>query len=483
MVSLPEFLGDHMVLQRDRPIRIWGWAAPGESVTVRLERAAGMVVADQGGKWAIDLPPMISGGPLKLTVEGTNVVEIEDVLVGDLWIASGQSNMEMPLAGFVEGRIKDDEAEMRAADYPEIRFFKVNPAASAYPLANLRQKGQWFVCTPETAPRFSAVAYFFCRELLSTQKAPMGVIDSTWGGSPAEAWISLEGLTADASLSPAFDEFHSIAQQYSGESNRWDREDAEDALAVSAGTAAPERSRKHDFDKAGPGTLFNGMIAPLLPLRVRGVLWYQGEANATPLRAAHYHRLFPALIQDWRLRWRQYDMPFLFVQLTNWRAETQLWPVIREAQRRALCLANTAMAVTIDVGDSENLHPPDKQTIGHRLALAARAIVYGEPIEFAGPMYREASLEAGALRIWSDHADGLRSSSDNVPGFEVAGEDGVFLTATKARIDGTSIVVSNPLVCRPIEARYGWDDDPKLDLYNEAGLPASPFSTELEIKS
>jgi sialate O-acetylesterase len=220
------------------------------------------------------------------------------------------------------------------------------------------------------------------------------------------------------------------------------------------------------------------MIAPLLPLRICGVIWYQGETSATRLRAGIYRRLFPALIQDWRRCWRQMDLPFLYVQLTNWNAQSNLWPVIREAQRHTLFLRNTAMVVTIDVGDGENLHPPNKQSIGQRLALAARATIYGEPIEFSGPLYCDKSLEPGALRLWFDHANGLRTSANNVPGFEIAGEDSVFFPATEARIDDTSIVLSSPEVRRPVEARYGWADDPKLDLYNAAGLPASPFATE-----
>jgi sialate O-acetylesterase len=478
MVVLPEIIGDHMVLQRDRPIHIWGWAAPDERVTVSLADARIGVSAEEAGRWAIDLPSMSSGGPFIMTVEGTNSIQIKDVLIGDLWLASGQSNMEMPLAGFVEGRVKDDEKEIREADYPEIRFFKINPVASSYPLADLRQKGNWCICSPETAPRFSAVAYSFARELLSSQKVPIGIVDATWGGTPAEAWISLPGLTADAALSPAFDEFNALAARHAEIKRHWDIEDAEDALAASAGTPPPARIRDRGFDKAGPGTLFNGMIAPLLPLSITGVIWYQGETSATPLRAALYQRLFPALIQDWRREWQRQDLPFLYVQLTNWNAQSQLWPVIREAQRRALCLRNTAMAVTIDIGDSENLHPPDKQTIGHRLALAARATVYGEPVEYSGPLYAGKSFEPGGLRIWFDHADGLESSVNHVPGFELAGEDGAFLPATGTRIEGATILLSTNEVRMPVRARYGWEDDPKLDLHNSAALPASPFSTE-----
>jgi len=245
MVVLPEILGDHMVLQRNHPIHIWGWADPEEKLSVQLGDMNVSVSANEGGKWAVDLPAMSPGGPFELTVKGTNVVKLKDIFIGDVWVASGQSNMEMPLAGFVEGRVKDDEQEIRAADYPEIRFFKVNPVASSYPLVDFRQKGGWLICSPETAARFSAVAYFFARELLSSQEVPIGIVDSTWGGTPAEAWMSLPGLTSDASLAPAFDEFNALAARHAEIKRVWDIEDAEDALAASSGEAPPARPAEH----------------------------------------------------------------------------------------------------------------------------------------------------------------------------------------------------------------------------------------------
>jgi sialate O-acetylesterase len=477
-VSLPKIIGDHMVLQRNRPIRIWGWAAPGEEVFVTLGSVQGAAHADQNGNWAIDLPPMKAGGPFQMTVKGTNVIEIEDILIGDLWVASGQSNMELPLGGTPQAKVNNAEQEIQSATHPEIRLFHVDKVASTYPLVDLRQKGGWSICSPQSVSDFSAVAYFFGRELASTEKVPVGLIDSSWGGTPAEAWISLSGLTADASLISAFDEFNSMAFIHGQDMHRWANEDAEDALAKRQGLPTPVRNRNHGFDSAAPGTLFNGMIFPLLPMRIRGVIWYQGEANTTPLRAPIYDRLFPAMIQDWRKKWQQNDLPFLFVQLANWNAHSaQRWPLVREAQRRALSLPDTAMAVTIDVGDSDNIHPGNKQAVGHRLALAARATVYQEPIEFSGPLFFEASLETGALRVWFTHADGLHTSGQSVPGIELAGDDHVFLPATEARIEGETILLSNPKIPRPVYARYGWDDDPKLDLYNGASLLASPFSS------
>jgi sialate O-acetylesterase len=482
-VVLPKVLGDHMVIQRDRPIHIWGWAAQGEDIVVKLDRAQSATRADQAGNWAVDLPPMKAGGPFQMTVKGTSQIQVDDILIGDLWIASGQSNMEMPLGGTPDAKVNNAEQEIQAASHPEIRLLHVERAASTYPMADLHQKRGWTVCSPETVRNFSAVAYFFGRGIAASEKVPIGLIDSSWGGTPAEAWISLSGLTSNAALISAFDEFNNLAAIHGQDVLRWDRENAEDDQAKSLGQPAPARTRSYAFDGAGPGTLFNGMISPLLPLRVRGVIWYQGEQNTTPLRAPIYERLFPAMIQDWRKKWKQEDMPFLFVQLANWSAHTgQRWPIVREAQRHALSLANTAMAVTIDVGDSNTVHPGDKQSVGHRLALAARAVAYREPIEFSGPLFAETSLEPRALRVWFHHADGMHTAVTDVPGFELAGDDQVFLPATEARIEGESILLSNPAIAKPIYVRYGWEDDPKLNLYNADNLPASPFSTVDRLK-
>jgi sialate O-acetylesterase len=481
-VTLPVILSNHMLLQRDQPVHIWGWAEPGEEVSVELNAHRAATVADQNGAWAVDLPPMQAGGPFQMTVHGTNTIQVDDILVGDLWVASGQSNMEFPLNGFAGAPLKDGPHEIAAANHPELRLFHVEGSSINYPLVDLHQKTGWTVCTPETVPNFSAIAYFFGRELAATQKISLGLIDSTWGGTPAESWISLPAMTGNAALAPAFDEFAMISARRATELKRWEREDADDAVTRSKGQTPPKRSRNRSFDGNTPAALFNGMIAPLQAMHIRGVIWYQGEGSATTSRTPIYGRLFPALIEDWRKGWKQPEMPFLFVQLANYNAHgSKYWPAIRDAQRRTLTLVpHTGMAVAIDVGESNNVHPADKQTVAHRLALAARATVYGEPIEYSGPLVSHTSLEAGALRVWFHHAAGLRSSGAQVPGFEVAGDDHNFLPATDAHIEGDQIVVSNPKIARPVYVRYGFQDDPnpKLDLYNSAGLPAATFSIE-----
>jgi sialate O-acetylesterase len=468
-----------MVIQRDQPVHVWGWADAGEDVVVTLNGATRETHADAGGQWAVDLPPMKAGGPYQMTVQGKNALTVQDILIGDLWVASGQSNMEMPVSGFATAPLKDSDHEIQTANHPEIRLFHSDGVSSPYPMIDFHQKSGWVVCTPDSVAKFSAIAYFFGREISSVEKVPVGLVDSTWGGTPAESWISLPGITTDAALAPAFDEFNVIASRRGEEAERWAREDAADAAARSAGQTPPKRNRNRSFDGAIPAGLFNGMIAPLLPMHVRGAIWYQGESNATALRAPVYGRLFPALIEDWRRGWKQEDMPFLFVQLANYNAHgSKYWPAIRDAQRRTLSLANTGMAVSVDVGDSNNIHPADKKTVAHRLALIARATVYGESIEYSGPLFSAVSLEPGALRVWFKHAEGLRTSGSMVPDFEVAGDDHNFLPATDAHIEGEQIVVSNPKILKPIYVRYGYQDDPKVDLYNSAKLPASPFSSE-----
>jgi sialate O-acetylesterase len=469
-----------MLVQRDQPIHIWGWAEPGEDITITLNGQQRIIQADQGGDWIVDLPPMKAGGPYQMSVKGKNAITINDIMVGDLWVASGQSNMEMPVSGFnASTPIKDSAHEIQTASHPEIRLFHVEGNSTTYPLVDFPQKSGWMVCTPETVAKFSAIAYFFGREISTVEKIPIGLVDSTWGGTPAESWISLPGLTSNAALAPAFDEFNVIAAKRGDELQRWAREDADDAITRSAGQTPPQRNRSRSFAGNTPTALFNGMIAPLLPMHVRGVLWYQGEGSTTTLRTPMYGRLFPALIEDWRKGWKQPDMPFLFVQIANFNAHgSKYWPAVRDAQRRTLSLANTGMAVSIDVGESNNIHPADKQTVAHRLALIARATVYGEDLEYAGPLFSETSLEQGALRVWFRHADGLHSSGTMVPGFEIAGDDHNFLPATDAHIEGQQIVVSNPKITKPVYVRYGYQDDPKLDLYNSVKLPASPFSSE-----
>jgi sialate O-acetylesterase len=336
------------------------------------------------------------------------------------------------------------DEEVAAADHPFLRLFIVKRVEADQPADDVT--GAWEVCTPKTAARFSAVAYFFGRDLEGRLHVPMGLIESNWGGTPAQSWTSREALQNDPAL-----------QYVAGE---WQRVLADPALRKPYPTA--------------PFRLYNAMIAPLTPYAIRGAIWYQGESNTSETHAFRYRRLFATMIEDWRNRWGEGDFPFLFVQLANFKANG-LWPVLRESQAEALRLRNTGMAVTIDIGNPANVHPTNTQEVGRRLALAARALVYAEAVEFSGPVYRQATGEGGALRVWFTHAEGMQAKGGGaVSGFTVAGKDGNFVPA-EARIEGDTVVVSSPQVSAPAAVRYAWADDPECNLINREGLPAVPF--------
>jgi sialate O-acetylesterase len=425
------------------------------------------------------LPPQSSGGPVEITITGTNKIVLDDVLIGDIWFASGQSNMEMPLGGFPGSAvIKNGPQEIAAATHPDIRLLLVKDKASGYPLQDVGTDLSWTVCTPATAANFSAVAYFFGRALSAHEHVPIGLIDSSWGGTPAEAWMSLEGISSDSSLMPVFAARAQMAREQMNMQATVAAERRDDELARERNLPAPKHPWRPDFDSWAPSWLFNGMVAPFISFPIKGVIWYQGESNASSERAPLYAKLFPALIADWRSHWQMGDFPFLFVQIANYNADpSDNWPLVREAQRRTLSLSNTAMAVTVDVGDPNNIHPSDKQSVGERLALAARVLAYHENIEYCGPIFRQISTESGGLRVWFDHAEGLMSKDAELQGFELAGPDHRFLKAT-ARIQGSSVLVTNPQVERPRFVRYAWSNAPVANLFNSAGLPASPFTSE-----
>jgi sialate O-acetylesterase len=472
-VTLPALLADHMVVQRGLPVHVWGMAAPHEVVSVSFRGEAKSGTADEDGRWSVYLSPGEAGGPFQLSIKATNTITINDVLVGDVWVASGQSNMEFPMTALVNA-----QTEIAAAQYPKIRLFVVKHKPADYPLENVESKG-WAACTPETAADSSAVAYFFARNLQQKLGVPIGLIESYWGGTAAESWTSLRGLGADASLMPVFAARAKTLDAESTTILQQEREEREFQTAVAQakadGKPLPWRKWHPDFAAWAPAALYNGMIAPLTPFAIRGVIWYQGEANSGADRAPLYSRLFQAMIRDWRNDWGEGDFPFLFVQIANWNTEPEgLWPDVRNAQRQALALRNTGMAVTIDIGDPDDIHPKNKQDVGLRLALAARAITYGEKIEWSGPLYRQVTQEEHALRVWFDHANGLASKGAQLTGFEVAGADGKY-SAADAKIDGSSVIVSSAAVPTPVSVRYGWAANPNCNLFNKEGLPASPF--------
>jgi len=634
-IRLAGIFSDHMVLQRGIKVPVWGWAPPGETVTVSLAGTKARAVADPSGRFQVRVGPLPAGGPHTLTVAGGNTITVNDVLVGEVWLASGQSNMQMTVGGCLRA-----EEEIAAADHPTIRQFRVPVRGTFEPQADT--KGTWTVCSPKTVKGYSAVGYFFARDLQQRLKVPIGILNCSLGATRVQTWTSpevlrqfpacaarlaaarnirdnlpqlqadyeealakykaqwkaqvekvLDARSAEALADPATDTgdwptmpipgnweagglpgfngavwFHkdvdlpaswagkdivlhlgpidemdvtwfngtrvgglgsleplnvrhwSHPRRYRvggalvkagrnvirirvidtrGNGGLWgqpghllrvqragDDEGAGIPLAgrwrYKAGASLPSAPSK-PFHMNLPGVLFNGMVHPLIPYGIRGAIWYQGEANAS--QADLYARLFPAMIRDWRQRWGQGQWPFLFVQLANYKAAidepgSSTWAELRDAQRKSLSVPNTAMAVTIDIGDATDIHPKNKQDVGRRLALAARAVAYGEDeLTHAGPLYRSMKIEGGKIRVAFDHTGGgLVARGGPLRRFAIAGKDRRFVWA-RAEIDGDSVVVWSPDVPHPVAVRYAWADNPAgCNLYNRAGLPASPFRTD-----
>lgn len=478
-VALPAVLGDHMVIQRDQPVHLWGKASPNEPVSAVLSGHTASTTADSFGFWSLYLPPVPAGGPFEITLKGKNSLILRDVLAGDVWIASGQSNMEFPMR-----RVMNSASEIASANQPLIRLFHVEHKIAASPLDDVQAKG-WVPCSPQSVIDFSAVAYFFGRHLAENLKVPIGLIETSWGGTPAEAWTSMRAISSDSALMPVFAAWARLTDERTAEWKLRRTEELREyrdslARAKAEGKPAPEFPYvPNEEGEWAPGTLFNGMIQPLIGYRIRGAIWYQGESNASQERVAVYARLFETMILDWREAWKQGNFPFLFVQLAGYRAPRgATWPELREAQRQALALRHTGMAVAIDVGNPDDIHPTDKQDIGLRLALAARAIAYGEKLEYSGPLFRETTSEDHAIRVWFDHTgSGLMAKGGQLKTFEIAGPDRNFVPA-QARIEGDTVVVSSSSVPNPAYVRYAWSDYCDCNLYNREGLPASPFESQ-----
>ena len=477
---LPHMLSDHAVLQRDRPIHIWGWDAAGTAVTIDFRHQHAATHADDLGAWSVYLNPEPAGGPDTLTIHGSTQITLSDILVGDVWFASGQSNMEMPLRGFPNSAVvKDAEKEIASANDPaicsQIHLLLFGRKSNDFPLAD--QPSSWTPCNSTTAAEFSAVAFFFGREIHTREHVPIGLIDSTWGGTPIASWISLSALASDSTLMPVF----AARARFADLQTNLAAQQAYEQRAIAAAKAANQPAPKFDWHPNPaswePSFLFNAMIAPATPYTIRGFLWYQGETDSNP--GLHnpqlYHILLPALIRDWRTRWNEGDLPFLYAQISNFNSPHEDWGAIRDAERQTLSVNNTAMAVTLDVGTRDNVHPPDKQTVAARLALGARDLVYGEHVEDSGPLPVSMSADGDTLRVWFSHADGLHANGGTLHGFELADALGQFQPAD-ATIDGTTILVHAAAVPHPTHVRYAWSSFTDANLANGAGLPASTFA-------
>lgn len=482
-LRLPNLLSDHAVLQRDQPVRIWGWAEGDDAITVQFHHQSVATKSNSLGEWEAWLKPEPAGGPYVLTVSSGHSgkpVARDDILVGDVWVASGQSNMEFPLGGFSNAPVASQEKDIAAATNPRLRLLKEQKTASPVPQAEVN--GVWMLCKPETVRHISAVAYFFAKEISERENVPVGILDATWGGTPAHSWISLEGL-ATASLLPAFRNGGIVAREQ-GRADQIKAQLAQEDLELQREGKPRQPHPRIPGDRSeawAPGALFNGMIAPDTNYSIKGVIWYQGESDSEPDYAPNYERVFPALISDWRRQWHEGDFPFLFVQISSFDIARDGWPVVRDAQRRTLALRNTAMAVTLDVGDAKNIHPADKQTVGARLAHAALAMAYGEQIPYRSPEFLRATSEPGALRVWFSDADGLNTRGQALAGFEVTGEDRKFVPAAAKieRIAGQdTVLVSAPQIANPTYVRYGWSGVVTSYLLNESGLPLGTFTSE-----
>ncbi len=482
-VRLARIFSDHAVLQRGKPVPVWGTAEPGERVTVEFRGQKISTVARDNGEWSVTLKPMPAGGPFQMTVRGNSTVVLNDVLVGEVWVASGQSNMEWPVA-----LSNNAEQEIAEANNPQIRLFVVPKAVADRPLKDL-SGGAWQPCTSETVRNFSAAAYFFARELQRALKVPVGVIEAAWGGTPAESWTSKPTLMAHPSLRYLLEnwrraevDYPLALENYQRQLAEWERAAAQARAEGKPEPKKPDPPQDPRTSPWKPSGLFNAMIAPIVPYAIQGAIWYQGESNAG--RACEYRTLFPAMIQDWREAWAQGDFPFLFVQLANFmparpEPSESAWAELREAQLMTLSLPKTGMAVAIDIGDANDIHPRNKQDVGKRLALNALAIAYGKKVVSSGPIYERMKREGNAIRLYFKHVDGGLTTPNGEPlkGFAIAGADRKFVWAD-ARIEGNTVVVSSPQVPEPVAVRYAWADNPVCNLYNRAGLPASPFRTD-----
>ena len=621
-IRLPKIFGDNMVLQRDKPIPVWGWAEPNEKITIRFNKQSKSIVADKSGKWMANLNAEKAGGPYTLVASGTNTITFSNVLVGEVWICSGQSNMEMPIAGW--GKINNYEQEIASANYPQIRHIKVPNKVSGTPQEDIESR-EWKIANPQNAGDFTAVGYFFAKMLYDSLKVPVGLINTSWGGTMVETWTSREAFgqsdefkdmitkmpttnldsvakarseamikKIEATQGPLVSK--EVAMTWSAANadasnwkqmqlpTLWESKGMEGVdgvvwfrkmLTVSAENAGKEATlelamiddndityvngvkvgatnaynlkrrytipagvlkegvnsiaiRVEDTGGGGgiygeaadmkitianqqqsiagdwyyrietilqaaagmgpndyPTLLYNAMLHPIIPYAMRGVLWYQGEANAG--RSYQYRKAFPLMIKDWRKRWGGADFPFYFVQLASYNADNgnskkgSGWAELREAQTLTLSLPNTGMAVTTDIGDAKDIHPKNKQDVGKRLAAIALNKVYGKKLVSSGPVYQTMKTDGNTVILsFTNTGSGLtaKGGDGKLSGFEVAGEDKIFHPA-EAVIKGSTVVVSSPSVVKPLAIRFGWADDASMNnLFNKEGFPAVPFRTD-----
>jgi sialate O-acetylesterase len=438
-VKLPAVINSNMVMQRETDAPVWGWADPGEKITVKAcWKASAETTADADGKWSVKIKTPKAGGPHELTIQGKNTIILKNILIGEVWVCSGQSNMVWPMS-----KSKNPKKDISAAKYPNIRLFTVTRKIAAEPKDDC--EGNWSECSPETVKDFSAVGYFFGKHLFDEMDVPIGLISTNWGGTLAEAWTRKEILESDKDFMPIIKRHEKAAKWH------------------------------HN----SPSGLYNAMISPLIPFAIKGAIWYQGEANVN--RAYQYRTLFPTMITNWRTDWGQGDFPFYYVQIApcNYYKSNPSHE-LREAQMLTLSLKNTGMAVISDIGNALDIHPKNKLDVGKRLALWALAKDYGKKdIVYSGPIYKSMKTEGNKIRLSFDYTgSGLKTmDGKEISHLTIAGADKKFVAA-KGVIDSGNVVVSCETVKNPVSVRYGWSNTAEPNLANKEGLPASSFRTD-----
>lgn len=469
---------DHAVLQQGKPVPVWGWADPGANVEVEFHGQHETATANQDGRWRVSLAAMkASAEPAELKVTSGQTVTVHDVLVGEVWICSGQSNMEWHVRDVVNA-----DQEIAGANFPLIRHFRVPHA-----IADTAQDdftGTWSPASPKTVISFSAVAYFFARDLHRDLNVPIGLINTSWGGKMIEVFMSAEALASDPSFSAVEKRWQQEQARLPAQLEAYEKKRSQptkaksDNAAETPGDGTPTGMNPRDVvAQHRPSCLFNGMTAPVIPYAIRGAIWYQGEHNIS--RAGEYRALFSAMITDWRAKFQQGAFPFYFAQLSAFNApldkSREGYALLREAQLQTLSVPNTGMAVTFDVGTPDNVHPRNKQDVGARLARLANAKTYNRPVEWSGPVLKSATRDKSIVRLTFEHtAGGLELKPTPTPAFALAGTDGIFHPAV-ARVEGTAVIVQSDAVGDPVTIRYAWANAPEAALFNSEALPASPF--------
>ncbi|MFO0907531.1 MAG: sialate O-acetylesterase [Isosphaeraceae bacterium] len=482
-VKLPAIFGDHMVLQRNLKDKIWGKADPGESITVSIAGQTKKTTAGDDGRWSVELNAMPAGGPHTLTIEGKNKVTFEDVLVGEVWICSGQSNMQWAV-----GQANDGDLEALTAKNPKIRMISVPQVGTQEPKDDFR--GKWEVCSPAVAREFSAVGYFFGRILQEALDIPIGLIDDAWGGSACEAWVRRDILEKDEAYKPLMARWKEIEESAGKNGEKFEAEMAKYREAAAKARAEGKPVPRPPANPAGlltgnarPGNIYNGVLKPTIGYGIKGVIWYQGESNAG--RAYQYRDLFPLMIQSWRDEWGIGSFPFYWVQLADFMAEKSepgesAWAELREAQTMTLDrLPATGQAVIIDIGEGKDIHPRNKQDVAKRLARLALVKDYGFKLPASSPRYKSMEKKGNAIVVKIDAPEGLQTFDVQEPrGFTIAGADKKFHHATAKLVGPGTIEVSSDKVSDPVAVRYAWADNPICNVYSRAGLPLTPFRTD-----